>query len=234
VRTLYRTFLSTQVTKGRLAGLGALGVLAVLLGVAVGAGDAADPLGDGIGLVAAFGLSLFVPVTTLVFASAVLGEPNEDGTLVYLWLRPVARWRLVAAALAAALTVAVPVVVLPLTLAAALTGAGAGLVAATLASTTLATVAYAGLFTWLGLRVRRALIWGLAYILVWEGFVARAGGGASLLAVRTHARSLLARLASGAPDLVEVSLATSVVLPLIAAATAAALTIRRLHRQDVA
>ncbi len=234
MKALYRTFLATQVTKGRLAGLGALGALAVVLGVAVGAGDGDDPVGAGIGLVSSYGLALFVPVTTLVFASAVLGEPNEDGTLVYLWLRPVARWRLVAVATAAALTAALPVVVVPMTAAAAATGAGTGLVVATLGATSLATVAYAGVFTWLGLRVRRALLWGLAYILVWEGFVAGAGGTASLLAIRAHTRSLLARLADGAPELVEVSLATSIAVPLGAAVTALALTVRRLTRQDVA
>ncbi len=98
MKALWRMFLATQVTKGRLVGLGALGALAVVLGVAVGAGDGDDPVGAGIGLVSSYGLALFVPVTTLVFASAVLGEPNEDGTLVYLWLRPLARWRLVAVA----------------------------------------------------------------------------------------------------------------------------------------
>jgi ABC-2 type transport system permease protein len=232
--TLYRMFLASQVTRGRLAGLGALGLLAVLLGVVLGAADVADPLGDGISLVNTYGLSLFVPVTTLVFASAVLGEPNEDGTLVYLWLRPIARWRLVAAALAAAVTVALPTVVVPMALAAALTGAGAGLVAATVASCALATVAYAGVFVWLGLRVRRALVWGLAYILVWEGFVASAGGTAALLAIRSHTRSVLARLAGGAEELVEVSLATAVALPLLAATVAVALAVRRLTRQDVA
>ncbi len=231
---LYRMFLSAQVTKGRLAALGALGILAVLLGLAVGAAAGANPVHDGVALVSAYGLSLFVPVTTLVFASATLGEPNEDGTLVYLWLRPLARWKLVAAALAASLTVTVPIVVVPMALAAAATGAGARLVLATIASCALAVLAYACVFTWLGLRVKRALVWGLGYILVWEGFVARVGGTASLLAVRTHARSLLARLAGGASELVEVALLTSVVLPLVAAAVAVVLATRRLERQDVA
>lgn len=230
---LYRMFLRAQVSAGRLVGLGALGLVAVLLGLAIGASDSVEPLDDGISLVSSYGLSLFVPVTTLVFASAVLGEPNEDGTLVYLWLRPVARWRLALAALAAALTVAVPVVVLPLTVAAALTGAGAGLVAATLASCLLGAVGYAGVFVWLGLRVKRALVWGLAYVLIWEGFVARAGGTASLLAIRTSTRSLLARLADGAQELIEVSLLTSLAVPLLAAAAATVLAARRLSRQDV-
>lgn len=233
MRALYRMFLAAQVTKGRVAALGGLGALAVLLGLAIGAGESARPLDDGITLVSTYGLALFLPVTTLVFASATLGEPNEDGTLVYLWLRPLARWRLVAAALAASLTIAVPVVVVPLALAAAVTGAGAGLVAATVASCALGVVAYGSVFTWLGLRVKRALVWGVGYILLWEGFVARAGGTASLLSIRTHTRSLLARLA-GSDDLVAVSLATSVALPLLAATLASLLTTRRLHRQDVA
>ena len=58
-------------------------------------------------------------------------------------------------------------------------------------SATLAVVAYGGIFTWLGLRVRRALVWGLAYILLWEGFVAIAGEDAPRLAVRAYTRSVL-------------------------------------------
>ena len=233
MRPLWRTFLSGQLSAGRLVGLGALGALVVVLGIAIGAAEGARPLDDGVSLVRSYGLALFVPVTALVFASAALGEPNEDGTLAYLWLRPVARWKLVAAAATAALTVTLPAVVGPLAVAASATGAGSSLVGATLASCALATVAYVGVFTWLGLRVRRALLWGLLYVLVWEGFVARVGGTASLLAIRTSSTSLLARLA-GVEGLAEVSLATSVALPLLAAGAGVVLATRRLARQDVA
>ena len=231
---LYKVLLRAQLTKGRLIGLGVLGLVAVLLGVAIGASENADPVEDGVLLVNGFGLSLFVPVVTLVFASAVLGDPNEDGTLVYLWLRPVARWRIALAAFAATLTVALPIVVLPMVAAAAFTGAGDDLVVGTLASCAIASFAYAGVFTWLGLRVKRALVWGLAYILVWEGFVARAGATPARLAIRAHARSLLARIADGPERLVEVSTTTAVVVPVCVAVVAAVLTARRLARQDVA
>ena len=234
MRALYRVLLRTQVTRGRLIGLGLLGMVAVLLGVAVGASEAADPVNDGVRLVNQFGLSLFVPVVTLVFAAAVLGDPNEDGTLVYLWLRPVPRWRIALAAVAATLTVALPIVVVPMVVAAAATGAGGDLVVATLVSCGLATLAYTGMFIWLGLRVRRALVWGLAYILVWEGFVARAGATPARLAVRAHARSLLARMADGPSSLIEVSTQTAVAVPLCVAVVAFFLTARRLARQDVA
>lgn len=231
---LFRMLVASQFTRARVAGLGALGLVSILLGFALRASDVADPAGEAVELIAAFGLSLFVPVATLVFASAVLGEPNEDGTLVYLWLRPIARWRIAATAVAATLAVSLPGVTLPLVLTALAAGAGGALVGATIAACVVATVAYTAIFVWLGLRVRRALVWGLAYILIWEGFVARAGGAASLLAIRSHSRTLLARLAGGAPELVETAMTTAVALPLVAAVVALALTIRRLTRQDVA
>lgn len=231
---LYRLFLTSQATRGRIAGLLALGAIAIVLGIAIGASDVADPLDDGTRMIAQFGLAVVAPVATLVFAAASLGELHEDGTLVYIWLRPVARWRIVAAALASTLTIALPVVVVPMAISAGLTGAGPDLVGATVAACTLAVLGYAGIFTYLGLRVRRALVWGLAYVLVWEGFVARAGDNTARLAIRSHARSLLSRLADGPERLVEVSLPTAIAIPLVAAAACVVLTVRRLQHQDVA
>ena len=89
----------------------------------------------------------------------------------------------------------------------------------------IATVAYAGVFTWLGLRVKRALVWGLAYILIWEGFVARAGATPSNLSVRASTRSVLGRISEAPRDFVEVGAVAAVVVPLTAAALALALTV---------
>lgn len=234
MKALYRLLLSTQATKGRIIALLALGAMGVLLGLSLRWNSAADPLDDGTFLMATYGLALFVPVTTLVFASSVLGDPSEDGTLVYLWLKPVPRWKIAAAALAATLTVTLPVVVVPMVLTAAVTGAGSDLVLGTLAACTLSTVAYAGIFTWLGLRVKRSLVWGLAYILIWEGFVARAGANAARLSIRANARSLLSHIAHGPERLIDVSPTTAFVVPAIAFVVAVWLTVRLLTRQDVA
>ena len=65
----------------------------------------------------------------------------------------------------------------------------------------LATLAYAGLFVAAGLWLRRALWWGIAYLLVWENGIARASEGASRLSVGTYGRSVLARLADVDLDL---------------------------------
>ena len=147
-----------------------------------------------------FGIALLVPVASLVFASATLGDPNEDGTLVYLWLRPVTRWKIVAAAALSSFAVTWPIVTIPLVLAGLAAGGGGGVVVGTLAGVTVAMVGYIGLFVALGLRVKRALIWGLLYIFIWEGFVATANTTAARLAVRSYGRSTLSSIA-GRPDL---------------------------------
>lgn len=199
---IYRLVLRSQVTRARLAALLGLGLVGIVVGAALGAsrrpelalsGNVLVPgqLLSGARFLSTFGLSLLVPVTALVFAAASLGDPDEDGTLVYLWLRPVRRSRIVVAAAAASFTVAWPIVVLPLTVAAAATGGGRNLIVGTIASATVALVAYVGIFCALGLVTRRSLVWGLLYIFIWEGFVATAADSAGQLAVRTYTRSML-------------------------------------------
>ena len=234
IATIYRVTLRTQAKKGRLAALILLGVVGIVIGLAVGLSDRPDPVRAATNMINAFGLSLYAPVVTLVFASASLGDPAEDGTLVYLWLRPVARWQIVAGTYLATLTVALPLVLVSLGLSATLSGAGHGLVRGTLLSATLAVIAYGGIFTWLGLRVRRALVWGLAYILLWEGFVASAGKGASRLAVRAYTRSVLARATGVELKLANVSAFFAVTVPIGIAALWVWFTVRRLRRTEVA
>lgn len=231
---LYRLFLSMVLTKGRIAGLVSLSAVVVIIGFAIGRNGSPDHLDDGTTMIASLGLSLVAPVVTLVIASASLGDPTEDGTLAYIWLRPVARWKIATAAMGAGLTAAMPVVVIPAAVAAALTDADSVLIWATVAASAIAVVAYTGIFTFLGARVKRALAWGLAYILIWEGFVASAGRGTALLSVRAHTQSILTLIADGPARFEHSSMTTAVVVPLVAAALGGALTTRRLRRQDVA
>jgi ABC-2 type transport system permease protein len=234
IATIYRVTLKTQARKGRLAALALLGLVGVLIGLAIGVGDVPNRLEAATNMINAFGLSLYAPVVTLVFASAALGDPAEDGTLVYFWLRPVARWQIVAGTYLATLTVTMPLVLVSLTLAAAFSGGGADLIRGTLLSAVLAVIAYSAIFTWLGLRVRRALVWGLAYILLWEGFVASAGKSASRLAVRAYTRSVLAQATGIDLKLANVSAFFAVTVPIAIGIAWFWLTVRRLRRAEVA
>ena len=98
--------------------------------------------------------------------------------------------------------------------------AGAGDVAwAALLAVSLAALAYAGLFVAAGLWFRRAVWWGLAFVLIWENVVAYSAAGAARFTVIGWASSIIGL----APD-VDVQLAAGsaaaacVVLPAIAIA----------------
>jgi len=233
MKAIYGLVLRTQVTRGRTGALGAVAAVGLLLGFAIGRSHAVDHVQDAYGFVQGYGLSLLVPLTSLVFASAALGDPAEDGTLVYLWNTPVARWRLALAAWAATLTITIPFAVVPTAIAAALTGAGSGMITGAALASALAAIGYSGLFLALGLVVRRALVWGLAYVLIWEGFVARSGTGAARLSILVYARSVLAERAGAHTPLLAASIPVAVTVPLVVGLTAAALTGYLLRRLDV-
>lgn len=229
----FRLIFGSMVTRGRLITLALLGVVPVLLGLALRSQDANVYEGAQEGLVEAYGLGLLVPVVSLVFAAAALGDPAEDRTLVYIWLKPVPRWRIAVAGLAAALAVALPLSIVPLAVGVSLSGAGVELVRGTVAATAVSVTAYCCLFLGLGLRVRRALIWGLAYVLIWEGAVARTARGAARLSVNVHARSLMARIADHDLPTNASALATSIAVPLVVAVAAIAVTTWWLRNADV-
>ncbi len=231
---IFSLILRTQLTRGRVLALGAVAALAVALALAINrSASPFDRAEAAYVLVDNYGLALLVPLTALVFGAAALGDPAEDGTLVYLWHRPVARWKLAASALAGAVAIAVPFAVVPTALAAAVAGGGAELAAGAALASLVAVAAYSTLFMALGLVVRRALAWGLAYILIWEGFVARSGTGPARLSVLLYARSILAEVAGHAPPRLGASTAVAIAVPLVLGALALAATAQFLRRIDV-
>jgi ABC-2 type transport system permease protein len=153
-----------------------------------------------------------------------------------VWLRPLARWKLALGALLATLAVALPFVLLPLVAAVLIGtgGAGDGLLGATVLGATIAVTGYAALFLGLGLRVRRALVWGLGYVVIWEGAVARTARGAARLSVQVYARSLLAEIADHSPPRQAASVAAAIIVPILVIAIGYVVTVRWLERADVA
>ena len=166
---LYRLLLRTQITLARLLGIGALGGLAVVIGLIARWDD--DPTQAAADAITGYGLGILVPVAALWLGASAVGDLVEDRLLVYLWLKPVPRWQLPAAAVLATLTIVFPLAVLPLTVSAVVAGAG-DVAGATLLATTLAALAYAGLFVAAGVWFRRAVWWGLAFVLIWENVAA--------------------------------------------------------------
>jgi ABC-2 type transport system permease protein len=232
---IYSTLLRGLATRGRLLALGALGALAVLLAVLVRTRSGFDHADAAFSVVDNYGVSVLVPIVSLVFASAALGDPAEDGTLVYLWLRPIPRWQLALAAGAAALTISVPLAVLPVVVAAGIAGVGGRLVVGAFVGAALASVAYTAIFCGLGLRVRRALAWGLAYLVIWEQAVARIAKGAARVSISVNTRTITARIAQHLPlPRNATSMPVAVLVPAVAAVLAVVFTTRSLTRGEVA
>jgi ABC-2 type transport system permease protein len=233
LRAEYRLILRSVCTPGRLVALGALALLSLLTAVAVRAGTPIDELSAGVDFVNS-NVATLIPVAMLVLGAATLGDLIDDGSMVYLWLRPVPTWVHVVAAWLATITIAVPLVLAPVLLGTLVIHPDATLATATVLGGLVAIVAYAALFVAGGIRFRRALPWGLVYILIWEGFVASAGKTATRLAVRSYVRSILSTLTDIELKLGDFSLAVGIVVPLLVTVAALAYASRRLARTDVA
>jgi ABC-2 type transport system permease protein len=143
-----------------------------------------------------------VPLTALLYAAGLIRDEAEEQTLTYLLMRPLPRWALYVVKLLAALLVTC-------LLTAVFTGATFAVIALTArepvadglvrrALTTagalaLAQVGYCALFGAVGLFTRRALLVGVAYIILFEGLLASLDTVARRLTVMYYFRVLTLR-----------------------------------------
>ena len=234
----YRVLLRQLLTRGRVIALGLIGVAVALVGWVVGNSDGSEiaevRLEDAVGVISLIAFTVLVPVVALVFAAASLGDTREDGTLVYLWLRPMHRWTVVVGAWLAAITVILPLTVIPCTATAVLLDAGSDLVVATVIASVVGVLAYSALFVLFGLLVKNAIVWGLAYIIIWEGIVAAFGSAAAKLAIRGYTSSILTDRTGVTLELGDVPQTAAILVPLAVAVVGLVLASLRLQRLDVA
>ncbi len=222
-------------TRGRVLTMIGFGLLPVIVAFFINRANDNDGVDDFVPaeLLSRFSLLIFIPLVVLIFASATLGTLREERTLVYFWLRPIGRWQIAVASFISGLLVLIPVIALPTLFLAAVIG-DAGDMAGILVAAFIAIVAYGALFTFLGLVTQRALIWGLIYIIVWEGFLGGLSRGAGRLSIRNYTRSALSRVAD-APSILEnpESMAVVIVVTVLIAAAGLLLTTFWLNRIDV-
>lgn len=170
-----------------LALLNAIPIIAVVVGLA---GEASNDRLYG-RVVGNLVIPIQIALVALALAGAALSDEREDGTILYLTQTPLPRMAIVGAKLLAVWTATV-LLTLPGVLAGALVAAdrGGGAVLLTFAAAVLAAFAYAGAFTWLALRLRRAVITGLSYIVLWEGTVASFADSADRFSVAAYGRRI--------------------------------------------
>jgi len=120
------------------------------------------------------------PLTALLYAAGIIQDEVEGQTLTYLLLRPLPRWAMYLTKLAATIIVTTAITAIFTLLAYAVIYWNSGEMIEvlknrapkTLALMALAQVGYCCFFGALGLFMRRSLVTGLAYIVVFEGLLA--------------------------------------------------------------
>jgi ABC-2 type transport system permease protein len=163
---------------------------------------------------------LMVPVVTalvsLVVGVSAIGDEREDGTILYLAATPLPRLTIVLSKIAAAWIVAFALLGPSLVLSCLLALGGdvtLGLILWPLLGVALAALAYTAGSAWLSLRVRRPIVVGILYIILWEGSIATYAASADRLSIAAYGRALVAeKLPQAAAPVVSPARATLILI----------------------
>lgn len=146
-------------------------------------------------LFADFDLPVVLPLIALIVSGSLLREEIHNQTIVYLITKPISRLMIVLGKFAAGLLLIWALGWLGLLVQAAVLAAGSEL-APQFASVALITLAYGAFYLALSLFFKRALLWGLAYLIVWEGVLANLAPGIKQLSIHQYAAQFSAGLLS--------------------------------------
>ena len=179
-----------------------------------------------------------LPLAAVTFGTTAFGGEVDDGTLIYLLVKPIARWQIVISkyivSTLSTFAVIVPAVVLPWFVV-----RNADLpfkaVTAFLIGAALASAIYSAFFLGLGLTTKRALVFGLIYVIGFEGVLSRSLGGLRVFSIREFANTVAQAVSAGSvviPDAISMSSVKWMAPIILVAATI--WTMRTLARYEVA
>lgn len=135
-------------------------------------------------------LGLLVPILALVVGTAALGAELEDGTAVFLLSKPVGRQRILAVKTAMAVAVCVALVT-PASLASTWLVVGSpssdGMMLGLGLTVLVAAVVYSVVFVALSAATHRAIMFGLAYVFLWEALITNVFPGMSWVSISDYA-----------------------------------------------
>lgn len=215
--------------------LGGLMVL-VALGLRIGGEPAFRQVYTAV-LLDTFGLGTLMPLVALLFGTAAIGAELEEGTAIYLLAKPIPRWTTLLTKLAVAAACSIGVTCLPILLAGLVAGGlQDGLVLAFTLAAAAGSVIYCAIFVALSLITGRALIFGLGYVLIWEGVLAGLFAGTQTFSVRQQSLSIADALSSAPSDILNapLDLGTALVVGVGVLVLATVIAIRRLSRIEIA
>jgi ABC-2 type transport system permease protein len=180
-----------------------------------------------------------LPLAALVFGTSAFGGEIDDGTLVYLLVKPIARWRVVVSkyvvAVACTIAVMVPAIVLPWVLVRT-PDLPATVPLSFLAGASIGALLYCAIFMTLGLTTRRALVLGLLYVIGLEIVLSRSIAGLRSLSIREFALSVTQAVGDAAVQFTDPTVRMTTVwwIGAIMLVGSIGLSIRKLGRYEVA
>ena len=236
IPTLASVSLRGLLNRRRILLLGLFGALVVLVAVLFRLADQPEDevLAFTGQLLGNFGLAVLLPVVAVIVGTAAIGSELDDGTIIYLLAKPIRRG-LVAVVKFVVAGAIVVLLVSPAILVAgivAMSGdADLGIAYAVAAG--FGALEYTAVFLALSLVTSRALVVGLAYVVVWEGAVAGLFEGTRILSVRQHALAVADAIGGEGAIEAPLELGPAFVVGAIVTVVAVLLAIRRLERVEL-
>jgi ABC-2 type transport system permease protein len=183
----------------------------------------------------AFVVGVLLPLAAVVFGTGAFGIDLDEGTIIYLLVKPLRRWTVVLSrylvAVLATMAVMLPAIILPW-LVIGVRVLPPSTVLAVAIGAAVGALLYAALFLPLGIVSKRALVIGLLYVVVLEEVVSRSIDGARSLSIREFAYAIMKASTRGhdpfpAPAL---SLSTVWVMGTLVLVAGLAIAMRKLAR----
>jgi ABC-2 type transport system permease protein len=168
-----------------------------------------------------------LPIVVLLPATAAFGDELEDGTLPYLFMKPVTRARLVLGKYAAILLVAVPALIIGLAVTTFVASGGSGMaelwptLRAMVGAAAVETILLGAVFLLVSLFIPRALLAGMIYIFAWESLLGRFLPGVRAISSREATLRVFDGLLAGDSELAMRSVVTMIAVAVVCLALAA-------------
>jgi ABC-2 type transport system permease protein len=189
-------------------------------------------------LLSNFGVATLMPLVALLFGTSAIGSEIDDGTAVFILAKPVNRWSILFSKLGVAAAASIVVTCVPMFIAGLITagGLGSGLVIGFTVAAAIGSVVYCAIFVALSLVTSRALVFGLGYVLIWEGLLSGLFAGTRTFSVRQQTLALVDAFVDVPADVfkAELGLASALIVGAIVLVGATVLAGRRLAGIEIA
>ena len=171
-------------------------------------------------LLTQFGLGALLPLLALLAGTGVISPEIDDGQIMYIMTKPIARPVISTTKYVVAVVLVVAFGVVPIFISGIImTGMTAGLATGFALGALVSGIAYCALFIAIAVVSRFAVTIGLIYALVWENLIARYASGAKTLSIRQWGITVTDMVTDATA--VKAGVATSTAVPLLIVVTVA-------------